>query len=387
MKSQTRSLRKFSKYNAEPGSAAHGIPVFLYNKSMNTFELREITVHYGRKTALDRISLQAEAGECVAVAGPSGSGKTTLLRAAAGLLRPSSGSILLDGKEAVSLPAASRHMAMIFQDAALFPHSRVSENISYGLHALGFRKEEIRRKTADAAERLGVQHLLDRYPQTLSAGERQRVGIARAIVREPEILLLDEPFANLDFGLRTQLQQEMMKIQKENGMMMLMVTHDRSEALMMADRIVLLQDGQCVETAAPAQITDDPENLFTARFFAPFPMETIRAEIRRGVLFLPGGKMRADGADGMYQAVVRPYAAAEGDSFSAEVSAVWKHEDRWAMNCDSEGFRYSFLAERPAAVGSRITFSLHPRYVFLFDGDGKRARIHLEEWNFPEHVS
>jgi len=200
-----------------------------------------ITYGYQNTPVLKDVSFSAEKGTCVCICGPSGVGKTTLLKVVAGLLKPESGTVLLEGTDITGTLPSERRMAMIFQNAALFPHTRVRHNIAYGLHKLGYTEDEIERMVNETAQLLHIETQLNKYPGALSGGQLQRAGIARAIVRRPEILLLDEPFSSLDKPLRAELIQELDRIRRDRGMTMIYVTHDVDEIRDCADSIVELR--------------------------------------------------------------------------------------------------------------------------------------------------
>ena len=200
-----------------------------------------ITYGYQNTPVLKDVSFSAEKGTCVCICGPSGVGKTTLLKVVAGLLKPESGTVLLEGTDITGTLPSERRMAMVFQNAALFPHTRVRHNIAYGLHKLGYTEDEIDRMVNETAQLLHIETQLNKYPGALSGGQLQRAGIARAIVRRPEILLLDEPFSSLDKPLRAELIQELDRIRRDRGMTMIYVTHDVDEIRDYADSIVELR--------------------------------------------------------------------------------------------------------------------------------------------------
>jgi len=200
-----------------------------------------ITYGYQNTPVLKDVSFSAEKGTCVCICGPSGVGKTTLLKVVAGLLKPESGTVLLEGTDITGTLPSERRMAMIFQNAALFPHTRVRHNIAYGLHKLGYTEDEIERMVNETAQLLHIETQLNKYPGALSGGQLQRAGIARAIVRRPEILLLDEPFSSLDKPLRAELIQELDRIRRDRGMTMIYVTHDVDEIRECADAVVELR--------------------------------------------------------------------------------------------------------------------------------------------------
>ena len=207
---------------------------------MSFLAAKDLTHAFKERPVLDHFSFEAEKGECVSLMGPSGSGKTTVLRILCGLLVPDQGSVLLDGVDIAGRKPSERGMAMVFQNAALFPHTRVRDNIAYGMHRLGFSREEIREKTEAVADLLKIKEELNKYPGALSGGQLQRAGIARALIRDPKILLLDEPFSSLDRQLREELIREIGNIQKTRGITMVFVTHDIQEAEMLSDRILQL---------------------------------------------------------------------------------------------------------------------------------------------------
>ena len=207
---------------------------------MAYLEVNHISHSFKGIPVLRDVSFSCEKGECICVMGPSGTGKTTLLRIITGLLKPDQGQILLEGTDITSVLPHERGMAMIFQEPALFPHTKVKDNIAYGMHRLGYTDEAIRQKTIATAEMMKIKDQLEKYPGTLSGGQARRAGFARAIIRDPKILLLDEPFSSLDKDLKEELIKEVRNIQKDRGMTMICVTHDEHEAELLGDRIVLL---------------------------------------------------------------------------------------------------------------------------------------------------
>lgn len=222
-------------------------------KDMPALQLQHLTKIYpGGIRAVEDLSLDIADGERIALVGPSGCGKTTTLRMIAGLETPTGGTILLDDRPLDPLPAKDRDVAMVFQSSALYPNMNVRKNLGFSLKLRGTAKAEIERRTAEAAERLGLSDLLDRKPWELSGGQRQRVALGRALVRRPKILLLDEPLAHLDEELAEQLRREIVRLQEELRATMIHVTHDRAEARAIAHRVVALRDGRVrsVESAA-----------------------------------------------------------------------------------------------------------------------------------------
>ena len=215
---------------------------------------------------LSEVSFQVEEGEYFVVLGPTGAGKTLLLEVVAGFYKPDSGRILLNGNDITSWPPEKRGIGFVYQDYALFPHMSVRENISYGLKVRGASEEEIEEKVRWASELLGVGHLLDRKPEQLSGGEQQRIALARALVLEPKLLLLDEPFSAVDVALKKKLWEELKKIHEELGLAVVHVTHNHEEALFFADRIAVMESGRIVEEGDPLEVFYRPRSLFVAEF-------------------------------------------------------------------------------------------------------------------------
>ena len=215
---------------------------------------------------LKGIDLDISDGEFVSFLGPSGCGKSTLLRSIAGLEDLTDGAIHLGGREITDLPSAKRDIAMVFQNYALYPHMNVRKNMSFGLSLNGMKNDEIDRRVNDAAEILRITELLDRKPRQLSGGQRQRVAIGRAIVRKPQLFLLDEPLSNLDAGLRVTMRAELAGLHERLGVTMVYVTHDQVEAMTLSTRVVVLDKGKVSQFGSPLELFHRPANLFVAGF-------------------------------------------------------------------------------------------------------------------------
>ena len=228
------------------------------------------------RPALSDISLEIADGEFAVLVGPSGSGKSTLLRLIAGLEAPTTGRILLDGRDVTTQPPQDRDLAMVFQSYALYPHKSVGENLAFGLRVRGLPRHEIDTRVHAVAESLQIAELLDRRPAQLSGGQRQRVALGRAIVREPKAFLLDEPLSNLDPGLRLDTRTELALLHRRLGTTMVYVTHDQEEAMTLGQRVVLLRDGRIEQAGPPMEIYHRPATLFAARFLGMPPMNALR---------------------------------------------------------------------------------------------------------------
>lgn len=250
---------------------------------MAEIELVGLTKEYTRGIAVVKsIDLKIEDGETVVLVGPSGCGKTTTLRMIAGLEKPTSGKILMDGVEINDIPVRDRDMAMIFQNYALYENMSVFDNIAFPLKMKKVPKEEIRERVETVAAQLGLTEYLDRRPKALSGGERQRVAMGRAIIRKPKIYLMDEPLSNLDAKLRMKLRTELAQMKETLATTMIYVTHDQTEAMTLADKIVVMKDGAIMQVGTPQEIYDRPANPFVAEFFGSLPINFIR---RNGVLY------------------------------------------------------------------------------------------------------
>jgi multiple sugar transport system ATP-binding protein len=233
---------------------------------MTSLELRQINKNYGAYHALRGIDLSVAQGEFIVMVGPSGCGKSTLLKTIAGLEEISSGQILINGRDVSNQEPGDRGIAMVFQSYALYPHMTVAENMGFGLRMAKRPKAEIEAAVARAAKILRITDQLEKRPKQLSGGQRQRVAIGRAITRSPDVFLFDEPLSNLDAALRTQMRVELSSLHAELGATMVYVTHDQVEAMTMASRIVVLNQGVIEQVGSPLELYRNPDNLFVAGF-------------------------------------------------------------------------------------------------------------------------
>jgi multiple sugar transport system ATP-binding protein len=249
---------------------------------MSGIEISEIRkVFPGGVVAVDDVSLEVAQGEFLVLVGPSGCGKTTILRMVAGLEQATSGRIFIDGRDVTGLPPRQRDIAMVFQNYALYAHMSVRDNIAFGLKMARLPKDEIARRVASAATILGLEELLRRKPKELSGGQRQRVAMGRAIVREPQAFLMDEPLSNLDAKLRVEMRGEIVGVQRRIGAPTLYVTHDQVEAMTMGDRVAILRDGVLEQLGTPDDIYDRPANVFVAGFVGAPAMNLLEARLER----------------------------------------------------------------------------------------------------------
>ena len=241
--------------------------------------LESISKKFGRVTALHEVTLTFEDGSFTAILGPSGSGKTTLLYIIAGIYKPTSGKIYFGDRDVTNLPPNKRNVGLVFQNYALYPHMTVYENIAFPLKLRRLPRDEIDRKVREVAKLLHIEELLERYPSQLSGGQQQRVAMARALVKHPDVLLLDEPLSNLDALLRIKIRAELKRLQKDLGITTIYVTHDQSEALALADKIVVIDKGRVQQVGTPDEVYMKPRNLFVAGFIGSPPANLIPAKV------------------------------------------------------------------------------------------------------------
>ena len=258
----TRSARAFGKTTTG-------------REDVSQISVQDVSKYWGATRAVERVRFEATAGSLVVLLGPSGCGKSTTLRLIAGLEAVTSGRIFIAGRDVTELPPAKRRIAMVFQSYALFPHLSVAENILFGLRVRKVPAVERARRLARVAELLGLGTLLSRKPSQLSGGQQQRVALGRAIIAETPVCLMDEPLSNLDAQLRAEMRREIRALQQKLGITMVYVTHDQSEAMSMADHVILMRDGRVEQAAAPEELYARPATTFAARFIGTPPMNIL----------------------------------------------------------------------------------------------------------------
>lgn len=253
---------------------------------MATVELIEVSKQLGPNTILDKVDVSIKKGEFLVIVGPSGCGKSTLLRLIAGLDEVTSGEIRINDACVNHVSAAKRDMAMVFQNYALYPHMTVFDNMAYGLKMRRFAKDEIKKRVTETAQMLELLPFLERKPHALSGGQKQRVAMGRAIVRSPAVFLFDEPLSNLDAKLRTQMRHEIQKLHRQLNTTSIYVTHDQTEAMTMAGRILVLNQGKVEQIGTPQALYQCPHSLFVAGFTGHYPINFIEAifDKKRGLI-------------------------------------------------------------------------------------------------------
>ena len=258
---------------------------------MVAITLKNITKKFGKVIAVNNTSFTINDGEFWVLLGPSGSGKTTLLYLISGIYKPTSGRIYFDDNDVTELSPTERNVGLVFQNYALYPHMTVYDNIAFPLKIKKRPQQEINAKVKEVAKLLHIENLLERYPSQLSGGQQQRVALARALVKEPSVLLLDEPLSNLDALLRIYIRAELKRLQNDLGITAVYVTHDQSEAMAIADNIVVLNHGIVQQIGNPHKIYENPRNIFVATFIGNPPSNIIEARVDSEELILPWGKV------------------------------------------------------------------------------------------------
>ncbi|HUH95229.1 MAG TPA: sn-glycerol-3-phosphate ABC transporter ATP-binding protein UgpC [Casimicrobiaceae bacterium] len=311
---------------------------------MASIEIRGVDKWFGTTQVLHDVNLEVADGEFLVLVGPSGCGKSTLLRLIAGLEEVSEGEIVIGGRVVNDLPPKDRDIAMVFQNYALYPHMTVSENMAFSLRMRKADKALAARRVADAAGTLDISSFLDRYPRQLSGGQRQRVAMGRAIVRDPRVFLFDEPLSNLDAKLRVQMRVEIKSLHQRIHATSVYVTHDQIEAMTMADRIVVLQQGRVEQIGTPLELYDHPANLFVAGFIGSPAMNFIRGRVRRR-----DGALEIDAADG----TVLPNGADHGGHDGQEVVYSFRPE-HLALGATGKGIAATILVVEPTGAGTHL---------------------------------
>ncbi|MCC7162771.1 MAG: ABC transporter ATP-binding protein [Anaerolineae bacterium] len=246
---------------------------------MSGIQLDRLSKHFGSVAAVDEVTLQIQDGEFFALLGPSGCGKTTTLRMIAGLEKATAGTIKIGDRDVTTLAPRERDIAMVFQDYALYPHMNLLDNIGYPLKVRGIPRAELQQRVTEAAQSLGIDHLLNRRPAQLSGGQQQRAAVARAIVHHAQVFLFDEPLSNLDAKLRVEARGFLKHLQRQVGVTTVYVTHDQAEAMALADHIAIMEQGKVVQMGPPLEVYHRPRTTFVASFLGSPPMNLLRGQL------------------------------------------------------------------------------------------------------------
>jgi putative spermidine/putrescine transport system ATP-binding protein len=326
--------------------------------------LRDLRKSFGSAVAVDGVDLEVRRGEFVTLLGPSGSGKTTTLRMIAGFMNPTGGMIEIDGQDMTRVPPYRRDVGMVFQNYALFPHMTAAQNVAFPLRMRKQPRAEIDRRVGEALDLVKLRHLGDRYPRQLSGGQQQRIALARAVVFEPRLLLMDEPLGALDRKLREALQLEIIRVSRELGATVLYVTHDQEEALVMSDRIAIFSEGRIEQLGSGEDLYDRPVSLFVADFIG-------ESNILRG-------RYEADGADGGWMTRgparwrVGPAAVAQASLEAGAAAAIVIRPERTRiMEASADATGANVIA---ATVGEVLNLGPDTKYELIL-GDGQRVAV------------
>ena len=320
---------------------------------MAEVRLESVSKYFGDVVALESLDLVAGDDDFLVLLGPSGCGKSTALRCIAGLEQPTSGRVLLGGRDVTHTEPKERDVAMVFQSYALYPHKSVRQNIEFPLVPRGISRADRAKASDEAAAILGLSELMDRKPKALSGGQRQRVALARAIVRRPAVFLMDEPLSNLDAKLRTQTRAELIELHQRLGTTFVYVTHDQVEAMTMATKVAVLADGRLQQLATPDEVYARPANRFVATFIGSPPMNVLDGELGQGEVAVAGGRVTVPG----------PLAAA-ADQLPSDDVAIGIRPEHLRVHPRGEG--------RPGIPGRvRVVESLGHERLVLVDVGGE----------------
>jgi ABC-type sugar transport system ATPase subunit len=338
--------------------------------------LEGLTKHFGKVVALRALDLDIRAGELIAFLGPSGCGKTTILLMIAGIYQPTAGRIYFGDRRVEHLHPRDRDVGMVFQSYALYPHLTLFENIAFPLRLKRTPGAEIAQKVRQTADLLGIAHVLDRRPAQVSGGQQQRAALARALVKEPQLLLLDEPLSNLDAQIRIQARGEIRRLQQQLGVTSILVTHDQAEALAMADRIVVFSTGELQQVATPDELYGRPANVFVARFVGHPPMNLLEGHFENGH-FVAGAlrvPVRVRHPQGPGVLGIRPEDMALDGEVPARVTVIESLGRETLLTLRLGEVDVKVLADQTArpALGAELRLSVRPERVHLFNHAGAR---------------
>ena len=340
---------------------------------------------FGDVQVLRDLDLEVPDGALLTILGPSGSGKTTLLRIAAGLETPTRGRLSMGDRDVTDAPPDKRDVAMVFQGFALFPHMTVAENIGFGLTARRTPKAEVQQRVEEAAALAGCDRLLDRRPAELSGGERQRAALARAVVRQPAVFLLDEPLSNLDAPVRAGMRAELKRLQQRVGTTMLYVTHDQVEALTLGDLVAVLDHGEIQQVGTPDEIFRRPANRLVASFVGSPGMNVVPATITGQTIAAGPFRLRARGLAEVkakdVQLGIRPGAIdvgapSRGKPADVELVEISGEDSYIHLRADDLQLVATVAAGSRPAVGQKVGVTISPGNVYVFDAESGETLLH-----------
>lgn len=336
---------------------------------MSSIQLVDVSKDWGDTKALEAINLTIEPGTFCVLLGPSGCGKSTTLRIIAGLESASRGQVFVDGQDVTQQPPALRGIAMVFQNYALFPHLSVADNITFGLSVRKVEAAEATRRLQSTAELLGLQKLLDRKPSQLSGGQQQRVALGRALVAQAKVCLMDEPLSNLDAQLRQDMRRELRELQQRLGLTVVYVTHDQTEAMSMADQVVLLNKGRIEQCAAPRTLYSSPASTFAARFIGTPAMNLLKIENSH----IAGSQIAVNHAGALLG--IRPESVSLGGHIPATVQSLEYLGADLVLRCavGSEVITVRGDGKCDLSAGAQVTLQWPMQAEHYFDLQGSRV--------------
>lgn len=337
---------------------------------MGSVRIQDLRKSYGSIEVIHGLNIDIADAEFVALVGPSGCGKSTLLRMIAGLEPINSGSISIGDRVVNDLPPSRRDIAMVFQTYALYPHKTVAQNMGFALKVANVSKADIDRRVKDAAEVLGLTEYLSRKPRHLSGGQRQRVAMGRAIVRDPEVFLFDEPLSNLDAKLRIQMRTEIKQLHQRLKTTTVFVTHDQIEAMTLADRIVVMQAGHIEQIGTPLELYDRPQNQFVATFIGAPSMNLLEGELEGGAVALGGQRFAGPAGTGKVNLGVRPEhlnLSADGLAMTVKVVEPTGSETMVFLDFAGQDVIAVFRERHDFQPGQEIHLMPSPEHLHVFD--------------------
>lgn len=341
---------------------------------MSAICLNKVSKYWGTSKPVDDISFKVESGSLLVILGPSGCGKTTTLRLIAGLEKVTSGQIVIDDYDVTLLPPSKRHLSMVFQSYALFPHLTVQENILFGLKVRKVPKQEQQKRLDNAVDMLNLYGLLGRKPSMLSGGQQQRVALGRALVANASVCLMDEPLSNLDAQLRNDMRREIREIQQALKMTMVYVTHDQAEAMSIADQIILMNRGKIIQHAAPDDMYTTPKTIFAASFIGTPPMNIISLSQKDGRIMITGSQdaFIPQVPKGATIMGVRPeHIQISSSGWPSIVLATEYHGAVSSVTCSIGNEKVTFIQNGKANffIGEKVYLSCLPEYMYFFNED------------------
>ncbi len=367
---------------------------------MGSITLRTITKKFGQRQVLHDINMTVQEGEFVVVVGPSGCGKSTLLRIVAGLESPSSGDLEFDGRVVTRVPPHERNIGMVFQNYALYPHMSVFDNLAFGMTARRTSRDVIQQRISEVAALLEIGSLLKSKPGALSGGQRQRVAVGRALVRSPYAFLMDEPLSNLDALLRERMRVELRRLHDQVRIPTLYVTHDQTEAMTMADRIVVMRDGRILQAGTPEEVYSQPNSVFVAQFLGSPPMNLVRVARR------PDACVVLEGSEGIAAAVPdwirrspssawwlgfrperieRSHNGSSGLDMTASIRTIETLGARYHVHANWGGFPITWVTQDVSGLmpGSPVSLTVSWDHIHWFDRNSEQRVTESADFSFP----